>query len=162
MCGDNGKACPPHPTSQSTHLLPNKPTKTNADVTDQSIACNGTITPPVAQPADFYTRSQTLCGFASCTMPNQSDVIACCATPMQSHGLYRFCEPRTTYDGPKHWEDLLDDWVDCLLLSPAHNITDGGYGIGCNRVPGALSAGHMLVPNVWMVFSLVSLILYWK
>ena len=129
-------------------------------IVDQSIECNGIIIHGVEQPPDYYTTSEVLCGFASCVVPNSTSVQACCATLLQSHGLYRFCSPRET---DPDWQMLSDDWLECLQQSSARDLPDGSYGTGCNRVPGAEAGASMLMmPTAgafWMVMSLVVLTL---
>ena len=159
----HGNVSPARPESSYKHKLTFKGTMADFSIVDQSIECNGALVHDVEQPPDFYTTSELLCGFASCVTPNSSSVQNCCATPLRSHGLYRFCSPRQT---DPNWIKSSDDWWDCLQQSFARGYPDGGHGIGCNRVPGAEGGANILMTptsgGLWMVMSLVVLILCWK
>jgi hypothetical protein len=159
----HSRISPPRPQSSFRHRLTFTSIMADLSNIDQSIECNGTIVHDVEQPPDFYTTSQVLCGFASCVTPNSSSLRNCCATPLQSHGLYRFCSP---LQKDSDWEKLSNDWYGCLKQSPARGYPDGSYGIGCNRVPGAEGGASMVMTpalrGVWMAMSLVVLVLCWK
>lgn len=136
---------------------------TDVELADQTIDCNGTLI-SVAQPADFFTNPTNLCGFASCVTPDSSIAQDCCNGPMQSNGLYRYCPPVMNALDATDWIKLEDDWLSCISQLPASSDVDGGYGSGCNRVPGEplRGSGPLMNPSIggiWTVAGLLALML---
>ena len=154
---------PPTPQSPSKTITMPRITlernKADHRTIDQTIPCNGT-TYYAAQPSDFYTDSAVLCGFASCLTPDPSSLENCCLTPVQSNGLYRYCEPRKN---DTNWQTLGNDWLQCVQQSPASGDPDGSFGIGCNRLPsGASLLAGPSVGGLWTVAGLLALMLCLK